>query len=64
MSTQAQIIEEIKLSEAGLVVPAEFDWDYAIMNSEGNATQSPNEEFLDVLKATLEMYVDQQVHEF
>lgn len=64
---QREIFEEIKA--AAPTMPEDFDWDYAFLNSEGNAADSfsadtEGDDFLACFKATLEVYIDQKVHEF
>lgn len=58
--TQREIFDEVKA--AAPTMPEDFDWEIAAMNSEANALDADDK--LACFKATLEVYVDQRVHEF
>ena len=57
---QREIFEEVKA--AAPAMPEDFDWEIAAMNSEANALDADDQ--LACFKTTLEIYVDQKVHEF
>ena len=57
---QREIFKEVKAAASAM--PEDFDWEIAAMNSEANALDADDQ--LACFKATLEVYVDQKVHEF
>jgi|TARA_R110000744_G_scaffold47777_1_gene104915 hypothetical protein len=73
--TPTQIANKLKAEHPSM--PVDFDWDLAEMNARNNAedtdhegcirdgqASSRQESFLVTFKATLEMYIDQEVHSF